>query len=128
MADPIEESTPVTEAAKALALAIKNDTRFTDWREVTATFEANDALKGQLARFQELAEQAQFAQHGGPGLNEAEMAEIGNIQKNLQDDILFTRHNKSTGELLELLHSANDAVSAEIGLDFAGNVVATSGE
>ncbi len=118
------EVSPVTEAAKALAEALKNDARFTDWRELGAAVEKNEGLKTLLIRFQQLAQKAQIAQQGGPQLTEAEVAEIQDLQKNLQEDVLFNRHNQATGALLEMLQSANEALSEGIGLDFAGNVAA----
>lgn len=116
-----EASTPVTEAARALATALKSDERYSAWRETSAAFEQNEQLKDLMTQFQQLAQKAQVAQQGGQPLSNEEVAEITSVQKTLQDDILFMKHNKVTAELLELLHNANQTVSSEIGLDFAAN-------
>jgi cell fate (sporulation/competence/biofilm development) regulator YlbF (YheA/YmcA/DUF963 family) len=121
MAITDQAASPVTEAAKALATALKSDDRYTAWRDTSAAFEQNEGLKNLMMQFQQLAQKAQMAQQGGQPLTNEEVAEITDVQKTLQDDVLFMKHNKVTAELLELLDTANQAVSAEIGLDFAAN-------
>ncbi len=90
-------------------------------------FQTDPEMVALTARFRKLSEQWRHARSEGRALAGKEGMELATVQEQIQQHELYLRQQAAAGAFVALLQEANQAISQELGIDFASNAAPRSG-
>lgn len=119
--------TTAIEAGEILAHAIQATPEWKQLQEAREDFDRDDRLQGLLSRYRQLAQLWRVAQQRGQGLMGKSAIELSQLQSQIEGNANYQRQQEAGSALVTLLQKINQAISAELGLDFAANAAPRGG-
>ncbi|ODU25226.1 MAG: hypothetical protein ABS95_00415 [Verrucomicrobia bacterium SCN 57-15] len=117
----------VLEAAATLAKAIRAAAEWQALERAQAAFQRDAVLQQKLARHDELSKARQLARESGQNWAGREMVELIALQDQIQRHERYVQRQEAGQALVELLQNINQAISDNLGLDFASNAALRRG-
>lgn len=124
------ENTAVTtavEAAEILAHAIQATPEWEEFQSSQGTFERDTEVQELISRYRQLAQLWRAAQQRGQGLMGKAAMELPRLQSQIEANANYQRQQGAGRAVVALLQKVNQAISTELGLDFAGNAAPRGG-
>ena len=107
------------QAVVALANAIQQSPVWKAFEESNHRFDTDPDLQRLMDHYRELSEKALKARSQGEHLSSFDMADIQKTQEAMKNDEAFMRRQAAYGDLVIAFRAVNQALSEQLGLDFA---------
>ncbi len=117
----------VFEAARALGSALQASPQWEEFQSARAAFDSDSELRTLIARHRQLSASWRIAKASGRGLMGEDAGNLAQMQAAIQTHPLFVRQQAAIKSLMAMFQQANQAISAELELDFAANAAPRGG-
>ena len=124
------ENTTVTtaiEAAEILARAIQRTPEWKAFQNARGAVERDAELQDLFTRYRRLAQSWRLAQQQGRGLAGKAAMDLPQLQSRIEANATYQLQQQAGSALVALLQKLNQAISAELGLDFAATAAPRRG-
>lgn len=108
-----------SEALTTLAESIQATESWQEWNGAQRALEADAAVMGLFARYEELTTAMQDAKDRGSGLPGEQMVELAQVRDGIINHPLYIRREDASKELTRLFQGMNSLLSKSLGIDFA---------
>ena len=115
------------EAAETLAHAIQATPEWAEFQSAQRAVERDAELQDLMVRYRQLAQSWRAAQQRGEGLMGKAAMELPQLQSRIEGNANYQRQQEAGSAVVALLQKVNQALSAELGLDFAANAAPRGG-
>lgn len=115
------------EAAEVLARAIQATPEWKELQNAQLAFERDAELQEIILRYRQLAQAWRTAQQRGQGLMGTAVMELPRLQSQIEASDTYQRVQQASRAVVVLLQRVNEAISAELGVDFAANAAPRGG-
>ena len=117
----------VLESAVKLARVMQAAPQSEEFQSARSTFASDPGLTPLLSRLRQLSRSLQDAKADGRGLVGTDARELAELQGKIHAHPLFIRQQDAFSSLVEMFQQVNQAISVELGVDFAANAAPRGG-